>query len=76
MGTRVGGYSHGTHAHTHTAQPHTYFGPQGLSGGQAGARRHKPAVSQLALVQVVRTDPIHKQVRVLRELLHREKEGE
>lgn len=43
--------------------------PQSLPGRQTGAGSHKPAVSQLTLVQVVRADTIHKQVRVAAQLL-------
>lgn len=55
--------------YTHLHTPQTYFLPQRLSGSQAGAGRHKPAVSQLPLVQIMGTDPIHEQVRIITQLL-------
>lgn len=41
-----------------------YLLPQCFSGGQTGAGSYKPTVPQLALVQVMGTDAIHKQMRV------------
>lgn len=65
LGGNVNIYRIYTRLHT----PLTYFLPQRLSGSQAGAGRHKPAVSQLPLVQIMGTDPIHKQVRIIAQLL-------
>lgn len=44
--------------------PLFYLLPQCFSGGQTGAGSYKPTVPQLALVQVMGTDAIHKQMRV------------
>lgn len=52
----------------------TYLLPQRLSGGQTGASSNKPAVTQLPLVQIVCTDAIDEQVRVLTQLLETNKE--
>lgn len=46
-----------------------YLLPQGLSGSQTGAGGHKPAVSQLALVQVMSADSIHEQMWVSAQIL-------
>lgn len=48
----------------------TYFLPQRLSGGQTGACRHEPAVTQLSLVEIMCADAVYKQVRVLTQLLN------
>lgn len=53
----------------HMFSSYAHLLPQSFSGGQAGAGGHKPAVSQLALVQVVRADAIHKQMGVAAQLL-------